>query len=811
MHSTANTIPSLSFKTQADEAMSRIAPLWPLERFVAVNPFVGLSSKPFSEAAALLARNAGSALALPPGYYRDLHASGTITEEDLRAVLGDAGSDISHEKLLTALSSDCWPDSETPLTVPSSRMDAIHGTRWTSFLTEEISKWCTAYFDQGQALWAFPWKDEPLFTAWRQAALIDRNPETAGLKGWRAFVGGLSDEPDREIDRAASMLGLSQSEAADVFHSLLLGISGWAGHLKFLAHEKGLQGDQDDSLRHLLAIRLVYESALHRLLPESLPLTKAAPSSATPFLPQLLWQQAHEHATRRKLFGLLARHSSEPRKAPADIQAVFCIDVRSEVFRRALESVSSQVQTIGFAGFFGFPIEALPPGETTGTAQCPVLLRPAVSIPSKTTAGEVASVVRKKRFAAAWKSFKNSAVSSFVFVESLGLGFFGKMIRDLTGHSDPTGHCSCDVDTSGLTLETKVNLAASALRHMGMSKGGLSRVVLLCGHGSITANNPYGASLDCGACGGHSGEANARTAVQILNDPAVRSALREKGIGIPDETLFLAGLHNTTTDQVTLFGLENVPSSHRDLVQSLEGLLQSVGRIARKERAPLLGLNADAPDLDALVMARSRDWAQVRPEWGLAGNHAFLAAPRERTRGLDLGGRVFLHDYRHDQDEEEATLELLLTAPVIVASWINLQYFGSTVDNRLFGSGDKVIHNVAGLLGVHEGNGGDIRTGLPFQSVHDGITWRHEPHRLTVIVEAPWESIDAVLAKHKTLSDLVSNGWIHLYSMTMNPHGKLEFHKSDGLGTWKRDPFSNASSPSTLLMEPADGFEPTTA
>jgi uncharacterized protein YbcC (UPF0753/DUF2309 family) len=780
-----NTIDStLTFKAQADEALSRIAPLWPLSRFVAVNPFVGLSGMPFTQAAEVLARNAGTPLALPPSFYLERHLVGRITSEDLRRAIGEFGADLSPEDLVTALSADAWELPPTSPGWPSARIDAESGTRWGTFITEEISKWCTAYFDGGQALWGFPWKGEPLFRAWRQAAALDRNPETAGLKGWRNFVGGLGDDPAVEIDRASWQLGLDGDGATEVFHSLLLGIGGWAGHLQFLAHEKKLQGEADDTLRHLLAIRLVYECALQHAFPTTA--TSPQPNSEKQgdmaAAPRFLWQRAHEIASRRKLFGQLASLGGGKESGTPDFQAVFCIDVRSEVFRRALEQVAPSGKTIGFAGFFGFPIEAVPAGEADGTPQCPVLLSPAVKVPAHGSPAELGAIARHKRFAGAWKSFKNSAVSSFVFVETLGLGFLGRMIRDLTGNSHPGKGCGCNIDVSVLPPETKLALAAGALRHMGMAKGGLSRLVLLCGHGSTTENNPYGSSLDCGACGGHTGEANARTAADILNDPGVRRGLLERGIVIPEETLFLAGLHNTTTDEVTLFGLDSVPTSHREAVSSLAGHLKTAGAIARKERAPLLGLDPGSADLDDAVESRSRDWAQVRPEWGLAGNHAFIAAPRERTRGLDLGGRVFLHDYRHDLDEGEATLELLLTAPVVVASWINLQYFGSTVDNRLFGAGDKVIHNVAGLLGVHEGNGGDLRNGLPFQSVHDGLEWRHEPLRLAVIVEAPAESIDKVLAKHQHVSDLVANGWIDLF--VMDNGGRITGW-ADARGGWR--------------------------
>ena len=156
----------------------------------------------------------------------------------------------------------------------------------------------------------------------------------------------------------------------------------------------------------------------------------------------------------------------------------------------------------------------------------------------------------------------------------------------------------------------------------------------------------------------------------------------------------------------------------------------------------------------------------MRPEWGLAGNAAFIAAPRERTRGIDLGGRAFLHDYDWRQDEGFGVLELIMTAPMVVASWINLQYYGSTVNNRVFGSGNKVLHNVVGTIGVLEGNAGDFKVGLPWQSVHDGKRFVHEPLRLNVFIEAPIDAINAVIAKHETVRQLVDNRWLHLFAIS---------------------------------------------
>ncbi|MBV5330909.1 DUF2309 family protein, partial [bacterium] len=167
--------------------------------------------------------------------------------------------------------------------------------------------------------------------------------------------------------------------------------------------------------------------------------------------------------------------------------------------------------------------------------------------------------------------------------------------------------------------------------------------------------------------------------------------------------------------------------------------------------------------VEAEVRRRSRDWSHVRQEWALANNAAFIAAPRTRTAGLDLGGRAFLHEYVWQKDDGFKILELIMTAPMVVANWINLQYYGSVVDNRRFGSGNKVLHNVVGgAIGVLEGNSGELRVGLPLQSLHDGRRWVHEPVRLSVFIEAPETAIDAIIARHELVRQLVDHGWLHL-------------------------------------------------
>ena len=208
----------------------------------------------------------------------------------------------------------------------------------------------------------------------------------------------------------------------------------------------------------------------------------------------------------------------------------------------------------------------------------------------------------------------------------------------------------------------------------------------------------------------------------LMNDSEVRTGLAGRGIAVPADTVFVAALHDTTTDAVTLY--EQDLACAADLAE-VRRWLGEAAVLVRTERALRLPGAATGNDL----AARSRDWAEVRPEWGLAGCQAFLAAPRARTAGKAFAGRAFLHDYDWTIDQGFKVLELILTAPVAVVSWISLQYYGSTVAPDVFGGGNKLIHNVVGGFGVVEGNGGLLRGGLPWQSVHDGERYVHEPLR----------------------------------------------------------------------------------
>jgi uncharacterized protein len=830
-----------ALQRSADAACARIAPTWPLDQFIAVNPYWGWVDKPFRETAAELARLSGTSLWTPRTEHAARLKAGQLRSEDLQAALSASphAASISLDDLTQALHTAAVPP--TPLRLITQLVDVqrdlTHRVVWRDFVTHQISQHCAAHFDHHQAVWGGP-HGGGLYATWLDqmkgdhSASLLMSPSVSGT-GWFARVQTLPSEPAELMAWAVDQLQVPEAGMTNYFSALLLSINGWASWCAYERWQVRLAGAQarvqeqeqvpcestgavfdSDALANLLAIRLAWECLLSGDVPQEAwaawreSLLGDAPQAEAALRDEginALLQHAAEHAYQAPLCqGLLQAPAAAVGTAP--IQAVFCIDVRSEVFRRALESTGPQIQTRGFAGFFGLPIAYRPLGTALVRPQLPGLLASSHEVSEAsddTSLGQVLAQRRRRGLALRerWREFRTGASSGFSFVESCGLFYGGKLLSaslssqgdqvavEQTGLPDARGAASWSAamaqegstlrprwkaspDLNPAALTAQCELAEGVLGAMGWSSAMAPvRLVLLAGHGSQSANNPHAAGLDCGACGGQTGEVNARVLAALLNDTQVRAGLQARGVALHEHTQFVAGLHNTTTDEVTLYDLDLLPDSHRSDVAELTKKLSMAGEVARAERAPNLGAQIKHPSNNSAqlfrrIKARANDWAEVRPEWALANNAAFIVAPRSRSQHLNLAGRAFLHDYDWQQDSGLKLLELIMTAPMVVANWINMQYHASTVDNARYGSGNKLLHNVVGgRLGVFEGNGGDLRIGLPWQSVHDGDKLMHAPLRLSVFIEAPQAHIQTIIDKHAVVRQLVENEWLHLFQI----------------------------------------------
>lgn len=660
--------------------------------------------------------------------------------------------------------------------------DMLHA----SIVNREMVKWCQVFLDEGQATIVMPERDKGFYRAWSMLAPFDHH-----LRPFKnEWLFSLPSEAEEAITLCLNKLAIPKDQLEDYFKNHLAELPGWAGYIKWRAEwqkkEVGLKNPI--SLTDFLAVRLVITCAIDEESSQKNLKSDVFPSKilGKEFLSEL---RKREEKYRRDLLKLMVPEVvklSHTKKSLSriDAQIVFCIDVRSEPFRMRIER-EGNYETFGFAGFFGLPVSVHNYNDDHAKDCCPVLIKPQYKVleePNCVDRGLISHHQKGRSLLniiqGLYQDLKYNFATPFALVETIGMwcGFWMAIrtfmpiscvkIRQLIKEIiKPTISTLPKIE---IPLADQILYGESALRMMGLTKN-FARLVVLCGHGSKTENNPYASALDCGACGGNHGGQNGKILGAILNSYEVRAALKEKGIAIPEDTLFVGAQHNTTTDEVVIDESAIVSNMHKAIVQQLKTDLIKAGNSNSQYRCRTFGMDASLTNARKHVLKRSSDWAEVRPEWGLARNAAFIIGPRMLTKELDLDGRCFLHSYEWGEDREGKSLERILTAPMVVAEWINTQYLFSTLNNIAYGSGSKITHNVTGKFGIMQGNSSDLMHGLPLQSVNitDDQSY-HEALRLQVIVYAPRSRIDLIVEKNAILKTLLFNHWVILVAIDPN-------------------------------------------
>lgn len=725
----------INIDTLIEQAGKMIAPVWPLQTFIACNPLYGIESLDFEDAIGM------------------------------------------GEKFLTG--------NFSPI-----------GYKFQD-VNRELIKWCQAFLDEGQATIKMPEREKGFYRAWTLLAPFDQKLLPQQNKKWLL---GLPHTSDEAIFFCLRKLDVPEPQIEEFLRYSLGALPGWAGYIKWRAEwqDKTIGLKNPITLKDFLAVRLAITCALQEkddkqlfkqdhFYPPKLDdgFLKEIKSKEEKYLQDILKKIVPETVKLNE--------QTQPR---SDAQLVFCIDVRSEPLRVRLER-QGNYETFGFAGFFGLPVKIHDYNHDSLSTCCPVLLKPKYKVSEEPASQDADRIFHHrvgKSFLALVKGFyqdlKYNFGTPFALAETLGVwcGLW-MAIRTLMPTSSiklkaaateairPTLATTPRID---IPLSEQIIYAESALRMIGLTKH-FSRLVVLCGHGSKTENNPYASSLNCGACGGNHGGSNGKILAAILNHSLIRASLLKHGILIPEDTLFVGAEHNTTTDEVVIdSGLKS--ASHQDILENLKIDLAKAGILNSQNRSSTFGVETSAIDAKKHVLKRSSDWAEVRPEWGLARNAALIVGPRSITKEIDLEGRCFLHSYDWREDASGKWLETILTAPMVVAEWINTQYFFSTLNPHAYGSGSKITHNVTGKLGIMQGNGSDLMHGLPLQSVNLTDDQRyHDPMRLQTIVYAPCSRIDSIIEKQATLKTLFLNKWVIL--VAIDPKDS-RFYRWIGEGKW---------------------------
>lgn len=697
-----------------ESALKRIPIVPPLQQFVSINPYADMTEQSFQYCLELV-----NQLEQDAGRY--------LLSEHLILQSDDCAADMIERQLLSALNQVfCQPDGTTE---------------------QMILQYWSDYYPL----------DDSLLKAIGTSGMLEREIE-------RLLI--------QELKIPASIA------AAYLFH-ILWRVKGWVGYSKWLAtHPQHPLNHPPLEPAALILMWLSAESVWlartrdnHQRLINSV---MQQHSAAPPLFDENRWrqQQQQEQSAHTELIAAMAKVPVTTAMSPtaATTNWVFCIDTRSESLRRALEQQPHN-STDGFAGFFGVAC-SLKTAQAT-LSQCPDIISPNLTFVCEESQPKNALSQFIHDLSNLKKASQKTPFAELVLVEMIGLGYavaiackntLNKLMFRLKTWMGFSQRHECQQQLARQDLSQEIDfqqaldIAKFVLTSTGLASR-LTRLVIFCGHGATTTNNPYQATYDCGACGGNAGFVNAQAICQILNNQRVRDALAAHSILIPDETIFAAAFHDTTQDTLTWqFIPPNLTIRQQQWLEQAQADAAQACALLNVERQPLLPGDAD-------VVSRASHWAELIPEWGLLNNYAMVIAPRALTQSLNLQQQVFLHSYDDSADPNGECLTQICLGPVLVAHWINMQYYFSAVAPKHHSAGNKAVHHLLNQIGVMIGNQSDLKTGLPLQSVYYRDQCLHRPARLLVLIAAKPAVINNIINKHTVLRQLVDGEWLFIKAL----------------------------------------------
>jgi uncharacterized protein YbcC (UPF0753/DUF2309 family) len=729
-----------------------------------------------------------------------------------------------------------------------------------------LIRFCAAFLDQGFAAWTLPQRNHGFFRSFL-ALYRDGRPVQGWLKGLpaelrRIEAAGLT--PLEIIDESLLQLGVVADREQFLIETLLA-LRGWAGMLWQMETnaEWAVHPAPHGTLVEYTAVRLILERlaaahvAQHALdAPVNLPELRSTLRHRLPHAQRVSVEQraflvfqlargrgwtpadlhklskgewskmvaeielfsgperrriyhlAYERRYRRQTLDAVLAHD---RRRPAPdvhprFQVVCCIDEREESFRRHLEEVAPECETLGAAGFFGVAIYYRGAADAHYVPLCPPVIQPQHYVQEEVVYSLEASHRRRaeRRRALGRVSHRLhlgsrtvvggvmtavlGSLASFPLVARVLLPRLTARLRRRFGSFvQPPPVTQLQIERTadppapenghhGYRLEEMAAVVKKLLEDIGLPRR-LARLVMIVGHGSSSLNNPHEAAHDCGACGGGRGGPNARAFAAMANDPRVREMLAQQDLQIPDHTHFVGAYHNTCDDGMTYYDLDRLPVSHRDEFERVRQAFDEARRRSAHERCRRFESAELALDPEAAlrhVETRAEDLSQTRPEYGHATNALCFVGRRFRTRGLFCDRRAFLTSYDAGQDDDAHNILLrILQAVIPVCAGISLEYYFSFVDATGYGCGTKLPHNITSLLGVMDGAASDLRPGLPWQMVEI-----HEPVRILFMIETTPQAMLSILDRNQTIGQLVRNEWVQL--ATLDPDSPAVHVYRDG-------------------------------
>lgn len=756
----------VEFYFNLESVFSEIPISFPVLDWVALNPLSDLTKNSFHSAIYQLRKNAKYQGYLNISEYIDLYNSGRIGvvsiqkscehHSHLNLTVGQI-LNIETQKKLENISKARLSGRDQLITTQLGDLGFPDMQDW---MENRIFTFLSAWFDEGLAFWRMPSEKTELFEAWKDLTHCENS-------AWKKQIAHLPDDPIQACSYLLFELGVPTSFFESYIRQITHRILGWMSLIK--CKNRYPQQSQLTKTSHLaspIVIWLAQENFyLKKIEKTNNKIKKSFEFREFDFsqddiqLNQYLqvWQRALEFQEHGALLAALKTEKKQLffMEKNTDSQWIFCMDPRSHLPRTIIESTLSQ-ETFGVAGFFGFPMRLECEKNKVFSHQAPFLLPPEIILKfNEWFSCGIQSSKESYSWIQSLNLSKSEYLSPYFLFEMTGYCFFWEWMKKAFLFQVETHDrfvCPSSLDFKNQTLfsnlnieiKTAIEMSYAFLMQCGLSKR-FSKHIILCGHRALTVNNPQQASFECGACGGHSGEWNAKIACEILNHEWVRAGLEKKGVLIPEETQFIPALHNTSLQTIQfLIDEEKTPSFLLGQLDELnQSLLREKGKRQQEKFSPL-------------------HFAELIPEWGLAGNALLVIGSSICSQFSILQGRCFLQSYCPNQDSDGEILKTILDSVALVAQEINAQYYFSSTDPEIYGGGNKALHNVVSGVGVMEGNLSDLKIGLSTQSLCFRGERIHIPLRLMVVILADQLFVSEVIKRTQFFSQLLKNEWVFL-------------------------------------------------
>jgi uncharacterized protein YbcC (UPF0753/DUF2309 family) len=770
----------------------------PLKDFIFQNTLQAFQSFEFFHALGAASEIFGYKTFLSLEEFRSLYQKGKINSAVLDHIIFQRkGEDGVLEWKQKMLSGEYITNVQPRIGKLRANWESVYHIDLDSRVHPTLFRMVCSFLDQGISIWNFPvWQNGFLLSVKE----MESNSFSSFFKTERARK--LLLDGHWQLDYLLSIVVGDERYFQQYLFDQQFAHPGWSGMVGVIEDRpETLIDTKKISLEEFIALELILEiDALdYKLGTHWQPLTAKLEVAPLDIFEEVntgelheiysLWQEAYEWSFYDEVLAGVKMEKSE--KAPIQqktFQAMFCIDDREISFRDYIEKIDPNCETFGTPGFFNVEFYFQPELGKSYTKLCPAPITPKFLIK------EIGTHRRKKSkdyfFGKRTHSMFGGMIISPIFgfwsAVKLAIGVFKPSMSPATAssfkHMDRVSKLTIEnTDGShenglqlGFTVSEMADRVEGLLKSIHLVKD-FAPIVYVIGHGASSVNNPFYATMDCGACSCRPGSVNARVLCHMANHVEVRKLLIQRGIEIPDTTHFLGGLHDTTRDEIVFYDehLLSYPDLKKHFNENMEVFEKALDLNAkeRSRRFESIDTKQDLGKIHEQILNRSVSLFEPRPELDHANNALTIVGRRSMTKDLFLDRRSFLNSYDYSSDPEGVLLTNIMKPIAPVCGGINLNYYFSRVDNQKLGAGSKLPHNVMGLFGVSNGIDGDLRPGLPLQMVE-----AHDPIRQLVIVEHFPEVLLKVVKSLPTY-EWFSNNWMHLSAV--NPStGEISIFKN---------------------------------